>query len=520
MEMAVPAFPANSGPDAARDVLVAIKDDQQYSLHHPRRACMVPGCSADLSTRYCQVKRVCEAHMKAKSIQRDNSDQLWRFCQQCGKLEPTDAFDGDKRSCRCQLAKRREACARQQAGISTQSQRTNKQPRPSSFALFEQAAPLGVTNTASAPLPALQAPEQVAAMMLQQQQQWAAAGAAGAAPAAAPAGNPLLEQQLQMYREHCAMLRTHIEALEAKHACKQDPSGGLPSSAAGAQHSPSTAADQGALTYTPVFRPTGEPCWGGSCFVSPKGGNIPAEASMGSCTSTGTAYAAAGNTAPLPGVFAGSRSSSVANHGLFSAGGSLAGPSDLVFLDCMQQQQQQAAYTAAAAASDACKLEPGSCIQSAPVNACGFLPADTHGLHPFSSSWACAQQQMMQAPMHVEQMLSAPLPAWGASSTSLPAADPCGPHGGSLLPVFIDRREGPAAGGGGALSAGMAGACGCAQYTQYAQPPLMVLREDGDTGGVEFMDCDSAGDIEDIIEMALLEAGMQARQAMSSPQPV
>lgn len=456
----------------------------------------VPGCSADLSTRYCQLKRVCEAHMKATSIQRDGSDKLWRFCQQCGKLEPMSAFEGGKRSCRRQLAKRREACARQQqASTGTQSQRL-KQPQPSSFALFEASAPLAASHTPSAPLPALQAPDQVAPM-LQQQQQWAAAGAAA---------NSLLDQQLQMYSERCAMLRMQIDMLEAE-ACKHElldtdvtaPAGGLLSSASPAQHNNSTPADAGVVTYTPVFSPTtGEgSCWG-SGFVSPAGSTIPAENGMGSCTST--AYGGS-NTAPLPGMFAeSSRSSSIVHHGLFSAGGSLTGPSDpgLAFACLQQQQQQQQAYAAgtAAAGPGAIKLEPWSCIRSEPVNACGFLPAGFHELHAFSSgSWACAQQQqMMQPPVHVEQMLvaggaSAPLPACWGPNTGLPAgaaAAPCGPQsGGSVLPVFIDRRAGP-----GAVGGVSADACG------HPQAPLMVLTEGDDDTGVDIMDCDSAEDIE------------------------
>lgn len=452
----------------------------------------VPGCGADLSTRYCQLKRVCKAHMNANSIQRDDSDKLWRFCQQCGKLEPTTAFDGGKRSCRRQLAKRREACRQQQADTGTQSQRP-KQPRPSSFALFETPPPLAASHTPSAPLPALQAPAQVAPMM-QQQQQWAIAGAAG--PAAAV--NSLLNQQLQTYSERCAMLCMQIDLLEAE-ACKHElldtdaaAPAGDPSSAA-AQHRTSPPADAGAVTYTPVFRPTtGESCWG-SGFVSPTGGTIPAE--NGSCTSTG--YGAS-NTAPLPGAFADtSRSSSTVHHGLFSAGASLTGPSNpgLAFADCLQQQQQASAAGAAAAAGGlgAFKLEPWSCIHSEPVNACGFLSADCHKLHAFSSGgWACAQQQMMQPPMHVEQMLaggaSAPLPAWGASTGLPAAAAPCGPQSGFVLPVFIDRRAAPAVGG---VSAG---ACGHSQ-------PLMVLTEDDDTG-VDIMDCDSVEDIQGAQEMS------------------
>ncbi|WIA11279.1 hypothetical protein OEZ85_011403 [Tetradesmus obliquus] len=73
----------------------------------PKRVCQVPGCTADLEATgkpYCSVKRICPIHMKADIIPVRN--QIMRFCQQCGVLEPLSLFDFTKRSCRDSLSRR------------------------------------------------------------------------------------------------------------------------------------------------------------------------------------------------------------------------------------------------------------------------------------------------------------------------------------------------------------------------------------------------------------------------------
>jgi hypothetical protein len=44
---------------------------------------------------YYQRFLVCEEHMRCLSL--DINGQLSRFCQQCGKFEPVEAFDNNKR---------------------------------------------------------------------------------------------------------------------------------------------------------------------------------------------------------------------------------------------------------------------------------------------------------------------------------------------------------------------------------------------------------------------------------------
>ena len=68
----------------------------------PPRA-QVEFCDRDLTTskEYHQRYKICEFHLKLHSIVREGARQ--RFCQQCGRFHPLDAFDGDKRSCRARL---------------------------------------------------------------------------------------------------------------------------------------------------------------------------------------------------------------------------------------------------------------------------------------------------------------------------------------------------------------------------------------------------------------------------------
>ncbi|WIA44128.1 hypothetical protein OEZ86_010470 [Tetradesmus obliquus] len=93
------------------------------------RLCQAKGCSVDLDRlgkAYHSKKRLCEDHMRSESIEKRNGDGLWRFCQQCGKLEPLAAFDSNKRSCRNGLQRRREQSAVQSTQKKQQQQQHNQ----------------------------------------------------------------------------------------------------------------------------------------------------------------------------------------------------------------------------------------------------------------------------------------------------------------------------------------------------------------------------------------------------------
>lgn len=58
------------------------------------------GCGQDLtgSKTYCIKKRACVPHMQAESVVLSETDPTpYRFCQQCGKFELVEKFDGTKR---------------------------------------------------------------------------------------------------------------------------------------------------------------------------------------------------------------------------------------------------------------------------------------------------------------------------------------------------------------------------------------------------------------------------------------
>eukprot|EP00775_Hariotina_reticulata_P005803 gene5803-6043_t len=52
-------------------------------------------------------RNCCTEHIRADAIQKKGHEGYWRFCFQCGKLEPLSEFDGTKRSCRARLQKRK-----------------------------------------------------------------------------------------------------------------------------------------------------------------------------------------------------------------------------------------------------------------------------------------------------------------------------------------------------------------------------------------------------------------------------
>ncbi|WIA29713.1 hypothetical protein OEZ86_012193 [Tetradesmus obliquus] len=67
------------------------------------RCCQAEGCTEDLvalGKPYFLKKKICEQHMRAEEVHKAGcGDSLWRFCQQCGRLEPLSNFDGTKRNC-------------------------------------------------------------------------------------------------------------------------------------------------------------------------------------------------------------------------------------------------------------------------------------------------------------------------------------------------------------------------------------------------------------------------------------
>ncbi|EFN53437.1 hypothetical protein CHLNCDRAFT_136680 [Chlorella variabilis] len=65
--------------------------------------CQVEGCGMSLEAlkEYHQRYKVCEEHLKTPYIIRDG--QQVRFCQHCGRFQPLEDFDDNKRSCRVHL---------------------------------------------------------------------------------------------------------------------------------------------------------------------------------------------------------------------------------------------------------------------------------------------------------------------------------------------------------------------------------------------------------------------------------
>ncbi|WIA35899.1 hypothetical protein OEZ86_004278 [Tetradesmus obliquus] len=97
--------------DEAEDQLSSGRDASSGGASARKLQCQALGCTADLAAdgRYCIKRRLCKQHLKATSLRRNRSgaDGEFRFCQQCGKLEPLSAFEGMKRSCKVQLERRR-----------------------------------------------------------------------------------------------------------------------------------------------------------------------------------------------------------------------------------------------------------------------------------------------------------------------------------------------------------------------------------------------------------------------------
>lgn len=67
--------------------------------------CQVPDCGKTLMDmkRYYKRYKICPEHMEMEFLVVDG--HKIRFCQQCGRFQPLDDFDGAKKSCRERLAK-------------------------------------------------------------------------------------------------------------------------------------------------------------------------------------------------------------------------------------------------------------------------------------------------------------------------------------------------------------------------------------------------------------------------------
>ncbi|WIA12604.1 hypothetical protein OEZ85_006261 [Tetradesmus obliquus] len=112
--------------------------------------CKVVGCCVDLqqlNMRYNLKKRLCPQHLKADAVQVEGcGQQLFRFCQQCGKLEDLARFAGARRSCRPSLLKRRtlsEAASGDQelACVQQRRQRRHSSRRADSTPAVNASAP-------------------------------------------------------------------------------------------------------------------------------------------------------------------------------------------------------------------------------------------------------------------------------------------------------------------------------------------------------------------------------------------
>lgn len=74
-------------------------------------ACQVPNCTAQLGEQrdYNRRYKICQHHLKSDLVELATGPH--RFCQQCGRMQALDLFDGMKRSCREGLAKHKLLCS-------------------------------------------------------------------------------------------------------------------------------------------------------------------------------------------------------------------------------------------------------------------------------------------------------------------------------------------------------------------------------------------------------------------------
>ena len=109
--------------------------------------CLVVGCTAMDPTHapYFKRYRICREHMRTPAIIMDGVQQ--RFCQQCGRFQTLDAFEGSRRNCRMQLQKinsKRQGASRNSgalaAGTFAPGWMVHSEPAP---LLSRQGGPMG-----------------------------------------------------------------------------------------------------------------------------------------------------------------------------------------------------------------------------------------------------------------------------------------------------------------------------------------------------------------------------------------
>jgi len=94
--------PLMNSPDSARGNAKGTGKSQRII---EKLVCQVDECQAPLEglKDYHQRYKVCDTHLKIEWIEREGTRV--RFCQQCGRFQPLEDFDGLKRSCRARLQK-------------------------------------------------------------------------------------------------------------------------------------------------------------------------------------------------------------------------------------------------------------------------------------------------------------------------------------------------------------------------------------------------------------------------------
>lgn len=128
-----------------------------------KRQCQAVGCRVNLAALgkpYCLMRRICPEHMKADVVQCGGANAgAYRYCQQCGRLEPLCMFDGLKRSCRLSLQFRRSRthdppgeypAARAAAAADPRTGQPPKRRRRKRQAAFAAAAAAAVAAAAAA----------------------------------------------------------------------------------------------------------------------------------------------------------------------------------------------------------------------------------------------------------------------------------------------------------------------------------------------------------------------------------
>ncbi|WIA11294.1 hypothetical protein OEZ85_011417 [Tetradesmus obliquus] len=119
------------------------------------RQCQGEGCMFDLMAvgkPYNLMKRICPYHMKADVVHCTGSSAgAFRYCQQCGRLEPLYMFDGHKRSCRVSLEKRRSAPKGPSSSSSSQQSCRRRRTDPAPQLPADVLLAMGVYDEAPVP---------------------------------------------------------------------------------------------------------------------------------------------------------------------------------------------------------------------------------------------------------------------------------------------------------------------------------------------------------------------------------